>query len=494
MANNPADLPNYVKPALANLSPALKIVADCWQSLYNRKADYLPRATMEPIPAYQERVARAVFNNLFRSQIESTSGLLTAFETTGEPTSLLMAIDSGRGVNGKGSDLKTFFRRADDLALRDGLCYVLTDNPEVSLGRTAADPAGWPLWSIVDRRNVLNWKIAWVDGMATLQRVTVRMTVTAADGQYGERMESHYHVFTRMPEGVSLDVWRLNERGEPEAVQPTKVSPIDRIPLRSYPETGIQFPCTEEPILPPLLKSAELNLKLFRQESTLDTIEYRVNAPTAWRVSALPLEERPPIVFGQNYVIELSRDPVSGNPDEVGILEIGGSGIESLRKSIEQTKTEVEAEGLGFLTGARIQRTATEAYLSGAEATATMNGFARGKTQAVANLVEDWCMFSGETAESFALTMDSSLLEQPLDAQEMTALLSLRQAGELDRRTFLELLRQGKQLPPNTDIDELIERIESEFSRETMMPTIPNDYDLMETPNGVDGSRPDEDL
>jgi hypothetical protein len=64
--------------------------------------------------------------------------------------------------------------------------------------------------------------------------------------------------------------------------------------------------------------------------------------------------------------------------------------------------------------------------------------------------------------------MDQSVLEMPLDAQEMGALLGLWQAGAIDHQTLLELLRMGRQLPPGVDIEEIMERVAVE--RDAAMP------------------------
>jgi hypothetical protein len=260
----------------------------------------------------------------------------------------------------------------------------------------------------------------------------------------------------------------LSDRGEAVPVQ-EMTAPIERIPLIAYPDISAPFPSDLDPQLPFLLKAAELNIKLFRQESNLDTIQYRVNAPTVYRVSDLPFDQRPPIVFGPNHVIELSRNPEGGSADEVGVVEIGGSGIQSLQTSIEQTKREIDEEGVGFLGGGTVERSATEAWLSATRASASLNGFARTKAQAILSLIRDWCLFTSEDSSGAQVVQDESLLTQPLDAQEMGSLLNLWSQGAIDHRTLLELLKMGKQLPPNTDVEEIMERVQAE--KANAMPT-----------------------
>jgi hypothetical protein len=51
----------------------------------------------------------------------------------------------------------------------------------------------------------------------------------------------------------------------------------------------------------------------------------------------------------------------------------------------------------------------------------------------------------------------------------MGSLLNLWSQGAIDHRTLLELLKMGKQLPPNTDVEEIMERVQAE--KANAMPT-----------------------
>lgn len=473
---NPADLPSYRHPTLERLAPALTLLMDAYEGLYGIKANYLPKAQKEPQPAYDRRVERAVFNNKLRPMIDSNAGLLTAFDVSGMPPTLEAA---EHDVDMQGASLKSFVYAANVLGLRDRCCYILTMQQPTNGERTQADEIESPrrpYWKIIDRRNVLNWSVSYDGGKPIIERVTIRMYEAVTDGQFGTKTEPRYHVLSRIEGGIQHQVLAINDKGDVTDAEPAQTIPIDHIPLVAYPDPGNPFPGA----IPEFYKAATLNIKLFREEATLANIQYRVNAPTFWRRSSLPIQPaegqpgRPPFIAGENYVIELlSADGVNG-PDEVGVLEIDGSGIAALMKSVEETKADIEAESLGFLSGSAIQRTATEAYLSGAQMSASLNGKARQMSAALTRMVEDWCMFSGEDPSGFEIQMDHSLLEQPLDAQEMGQLLNLWQADAIDHRTLLELLRMGRQLPPSADIDEIIERVEAQRIRQTAPPTVPN--------------------
>lgn len=465
----PSDLPNYKHPELVRLEECLQLLHDTYNGLPNKSA-YLPKAEREPNTAYKRRLERSFFNNKIRPIIDSNAGLLTAFDVSGLPASLELAEGN---VDGKGTGLKAWVAAANVAGLRDDAVYVLTQLDPSDTPRTLADDLErprLPRWALIDRRNILNWRLSYDDGATTLEQVTILTHADVKDGLYGVKSELRYNVLRRVPGGVENAVYSLGEKNELFLVQEPQVLPISRIPLRPWPNNPDFFPKGK----PPFAKAAELNIKLFLQESSLENIQYRVNAPTFWRRSSLEFNQRPPFIVGENYVIELMAGDAGVGADDVGVLEIDGAGIAALAAAIEQTKQDIQAEATGFVSGTPVSRTATEAYLSSAQMAATLNGWARRMSAALQGCIDDWCMFTKEDASTFELQIDHSILEQPLDAQEMQSLLGLWQAAAIDHRTLLELLRMGRQLPPSADIDEILERVAQEFSRDTQTPEASN--------------------
>ena len=485
MSTDPQNLPSYKHPDYVSLQLLLTLLSDCYNGLQGRKIknghvigsvkeDYLPKAQKEPEKAYRARVAKSVFDNKIRPIIDSNAGLLTVFDVSGLPPSLA---DTEDNVDLMGSSFKSFVLSANIMALRDRCCYILTmeDAPQSTEGseRTLADDIESPrrpYWKLIDRRNIINWRLKYIGGRPVLTQVTIVQEEDTEDGLFGLAREVRYHVLKLVGEKVQHTVYKITDKDELTAVGKSRTFNIPRIPLRPYFDCADFFPVD----IPEFAKAAELNVKLFRQESTLDNIQYRVNAPTFWRRSRTDVKERPSFIAGENYVIELySADDVHG-PDEVGVLEIDGSGVDALMRSVTETKEAIEAESLGFLYGSSIQRTATETYLSGAQVSASLNGKARQRDAALRGMTEDWCMFTGEDPDSFQVETDHSLLEMPLDAQEMAQLLNLKNNEIIDHRTLLELLRMGRQLPPSANIDEILERIAEERRSQQATPNVPN--------------------
>lgn len=460
----PKNLPNYQHPDYAAMIEPLSVLMDVYNNLEGVKANYLIKEMREPAQAFQARVNRATFTNKLRPIVESNAGLLTAFELTDTPANIEA---TKTNVDEKGADCKAFFQEADAMALRDGHCYVLCDYPpnsgDIVTEADRLQSNRRPYLVLIDRRNVINWRTRFENGKLVIDQVTIQMQVETADGNFGVTTKTQYHqlIRTQQPEGwrVEHKIWEIRSVNDEQVgvVVGQSMTTLAEIPLICYPYTAKPFNSE----IPPFLKVARLNIKLFRNESNLEEIQYRVNCPTVYRVHPTPEVPAglPPIIFGGNYVIEV---PQGGS---VGVLELTGAGIEKLQQSIDKTSTEIENEGLGFLAGGRVQRTATEAFLSSSQVQASLSGMARHKASAIERIFQIWCKYTGEEP-TLKVNMDSTLLELPMDAATLTALLQTEQAGNLSQETFLNLLVQGKMLPPGFDVRGEIDRIDQERQKQ----------------------------
>ncbi|MFN9978363.1 MAG: hypothetical protein ACK53Y_00540, partial [bacterium] len=64
-------------------------------------------------------------------------------------------------IDGEGNSLRAWGMAADALALRDGGCLLMCDMPKGSVESRADEliQGRRPMFSIAERRNVLNWKL-----------------------------------------------------------------------------------------------------------------------------------------------------------------------------------------------------------------------------------------------------------------------------------------------------------------------------------------------
>lgn len=480
----PFDLPNYQHPDYEAMVEPLRVLRDVYGDLEGCKERYLLQKHKEPDRAYQQRVAAATFNNKLRPVVESNAGLLSAFELANTPPSVAAAIGN---LDLQGSDYKAFFQEADTLSLRDGHCFVWVDYPKMDETIvTEADrqqAKRRPYLKLIERANLLNWSTHHEHGQVVIDHVTIAMSAKSREGRYGVKMVTRYHllerVVKRFEDGTARSLLQHTElelqdvNGSQQAVViDSGLIDTPAIPIVCYPTSYKPFNCDN----PPFLKLAKLCVKLFRKESNLDETEERVNAPTVYREWPTEVPDLPPqITFGPTWIIEI---PQGG---KVGILEMTGTGMDRLAGSIEQLKADIDAEGLAFLAGSRVQRTATEAFLDSAQIKASLSGYARDKASAIVRCFDFWCGYTGEK-NTIEVQMDESLLEQPLDAGEVSALMGLWQGAAIDLQTLLELLKMGKQLPPGADIQVIIDRVAAERQQQMAAQVMPADDSGAVTP------------
>lgn len=462
------DLPSYRHPSYRQIEPALTVLKDTYENLEGKKSEYLTKQEKEHDRVYRDRVDRAEFDNKIRPIIDSSAGLLSAFEVANLPPSVEAAKDD---IDGQGTDLKSKFLEADTLGVRDNKTYVFIDYPPVEEGQTLADQmlsGRRPYINLIDRRRVYNWRYHYEEGRLVIDRIVFSTQVEKPDGKFGVKSVDVFHQFDRVRRSdengnpifqVLHETWEVVNNGETEEINSTSKQTIDldEIPIVSYPECSKPFDMSP----PRFLKAARMNIKLFRKESALDEIEYRVNAPTVWRQwpGDVP-DDPPPIIFGPSWIIEV---PQGG---AIGILELNGGGVTHLQTTIAGLREAIEAEGVGFLTGgAQQERTATEAVLTSAQMQATLQAYARHKAAAIKKIFDLWCKYTGEQ-NTIEVNMDSNLLEMPLDSAEMGILIDAWTKGAIDHETLLKLLKTGKQLPPDTDIDEILQRAQEERAQQ----------------------------
>lgn len=477
MKSGDPDQPSYKHPQYVENYGMLKLLHDVYHDLKTCKEEYLPKAQVEDDNDYDRRLERSVFNNKVKAIINQNAALLNAFTLEDMPPLLELA---SKNIDRQGNDIQSFFFEANKVAERDGCCYILSHRDPIEEGRTRADDIenpNIPYWEMIERNSIINWRTRLVDGFVEIIQFTIERQQEIQDGRFGVGMETVYdHYFVNESNQVErIQFIEVDDQFIPKSAE---VLDVPRMMLRVYYASDDPFPQDT----PEFYKAAQLNIKLFRQESSLDSLQYRVNAPTYFRKLRVPLAQRAPLVVGENTVIELMAGDGQNDGEEVGVVEIKGESMASHETSIQRTLDQISSEGIGFLMGNTVTRTATEAFLSSSPVAGTLNNKASKMNTAIEGLLKDWSLLSGEDTSGVTFTRDQSVLEQPLDAQEMGQLRELWRDGGIDHQTLLELLKMGKQLPADVDVEEIVKRVKQEMAQKPQ-PDVQNG--ITEDPNAA---------
>lgn len=461
------NLPSYETPVYRAQKPKWDFVADMfegrssWFSYSSTHANgrisdpikafkYLPLEAEEPDGEYAKRLSRSYFVRKFREAIEHFSGFLSSFVVTEDAhPSIIEYIDD---VDLQGNSLEVFLRAADIKALRDEHCFILVDFPrrpvEISNALEEREYRLRPYLVLIDVRDVLNWELA--PDNRTLLQVTIREKIQEKVGRYGVEVKTRYRVLTR----GRFELYEI-EDGALVLVDEGLTS-LDFIPLELYSLTNNDGnPWLGEP---PLYDLAELNLKHYQKCSEKDEAMHKCN------MAVLQVTEISPNPRGENEpepMVRIGPNTCLWNVD-ARFVEPSGSAIAATQADIQHLEMEMDRRTLSFLSGSEIQRTATEVSAFSAPVQANLASMARAKQSNVQRLFRNWAAYLNPIKASGSIIVDQKILQAAIDSAMLGVLLQMRGASEISRKTFLTLLKHGKALPANFDIEKEIEFLADE--------------------------------
>ena len=459
---NDPSLPSYRHPVLADLAEDLQKAFDAYHCLRGSKQRYLPQEPGEPPEAYEARLGRAVFSDLFRSSLHAFSGVLSNFQLNNPPASFELAENN---IDLEGNSLKAWFQEVDALMLRDGGIVLQVEMPaerpatagqEVRQGRR-------PYVLHRSRTKALNWRVSVTDGVESLERVTLLEMQEVPDGEFGVKMEPRYRVITR----GAWQLWRIERNASNDLVAVLEDEgqyigangqPLPVVPCVWYSSDQVGFGQGE----PPMRQVVEHCIEHFQRRSDLREKDHKLNMPVPvaiGRTPPAPGQPQKPMVIGPNTVVDLDQG------GSFTFAEPSAASLQFSQAQVSEVEKLIARQTLGFLYGdPSSTKTATQAGMEAAETESSITRLAQRKASAVQTLMSIWTMFTGEELDEDAgILMSDSIYERPLDAQDINQLIQLT-GGEvlISVQSAIEELQRAGRLKATTSVEDELARIRAE--------------------------------
>lgn len=456
--NNP-DLPSFLEAEYLDIADELTLVLDCWNDLKDRKALYLPQEESEPGRAYHCRLDRTRFDNRFEPAIRGHAGLLSDFEITDDaPPSLLEAAEN---IDLQGNDIVAFWQQLDEVCLRDGGVGILVEYPkEEGLIESKAEllqSGRRPYLIPVDRRNVLNWVTETINGVVTLQRVTVREFRKVGKGLFGSEIKPCYRVLSPGYFQIFEIIQKADNGGWQAVLIEEGETALDQVPLIWYSTTGSTDWFVGKP---PFLNLAGLNIEHLQKRSSLNEVLHKCNMPVPVRKGVIKsiqdlLKPIAKLIIGPNSVVDVPTD------GDFYFAEPTGAAIGATQTDIKKLEDSMDRVSLAFLGGGEGDKTATEVVVDSAQTQCTLKAISRRKENAFWKVAALWCAYTGEDApeDGAGLKVKDSVLQAPPNPQDVQTVLDAM-GIKISNRLGLEMLLERKWLPAGTDIDEELKLLE----------------------------------
>lgn len=460
---HPTDDPtlvSYVRPELRALSEELERVNDCFDLLRTDKckAKYLHQEPGEPDAAFESRLSRSTYTPVFRDAIKAFAGLLGNYQEIELPKSVE---DNIENVDMMGSSLSKFLNDLDQMVLRDGGAAVLVEMPpeqvELESALEETEEGRRPYLVPIERMNIINWRTTMSGGREIVEQAVIRTLEerVSEEGAFGTHLEPVYVLLTpgrfvkyELRRGAGDSKWQMVKIAEGQTSLPT-------VPLVWMGATGSRFGVGTIP----LTGLADLSIQHYQLRSDLAELLHKCAMPVPVRQGApTDAHGRPaPLTIGPNTAIDL---PVEGN---FGFAEPTGSSLQRHQEEINHVESLMDRSSLNFMYGQAGSRTATEAALQGSQIQAQVKTLIENKESAVDLILRLWGAYTSETIEQEAgIDVSDSLIQRPLEAQEVQSYLNLFGENAISHQTLLEELQRGHALSQEIDIEEEIARIDEE--------------------------------
>jgi len=471
-----SDTPQYKAPLYLEMFNRWEMCRDIYAGTEAIRANsaasdgktYLPQHPAEDDDEYQARVSRAECFPGFQHSVNGLTSIVFRDDPQLMEDVPKEIVDQLENVDGAGDHFAIFARNVFQEAMTVGHSIILIDMPKApNLQRplSVADERQFglrPFWSRISPEQVYSWRTEVVNGVVTLTQIVIHEQLNFAAGAFAVGVMGRFRVFRFDPETgvVSYEIWEQEMSALPVRVEDGFIRGVNRIPIVVIYAGKRLGPLHS---FPPLLDLVYANIS-----HTQVLCDHRY---------ALYLASVPLLVFKGRPAAQLVND--DGTPKKTTIgpnvaidvtetgdvkyVEHSGSALGETRKELKDLETRMAALGLSMLQHETRQAETAEAKrIDKSEKDATIATAARSLLDGLEICLDFHAQFLGYPPGSGgSVEMDLDFDIERLDAQTMTAVITMVSNGQLSLQTMWELFMNRGVLPEDMDVGLELERITS---------------------------------
>ena len=435
---------------------------------------YLPKEPGESAEAYESRCSRSTLFNAFKRTVGGMTGKVFARDIAiGDDVPDAIAgkpIDANakkkerkdgwvEDIDLTGRNINSFARDVFHDGVQTGISHILVDMPAGEPARTVAEEqaAGRrPYLVHIKAEDMIGWRTETIKGREVLTQIRFREHITTDDGEYGEKSEERIRVLWR----DRYEVWRKIEKAGPdgelwEMIEKGAVS-LGEIPLATFYAARTGFMTAE----PPLEDLAYLNASHWQSASDQRHILHVARVPILFgRGLNLIDENGQPVQIGSNRMITSNDEH-----GDLKYVEHNGAGISAGRQDLIDIEDRMRVMGLElFMPKTTGTQTATGKAIDSAEQNSVVKTTALSLKDAMEQALvymAKWAKL-GDSGGSLVVNTDY-LTFTGQAAQDITALLNARMAGEISRTTFWSEMKRRGFLADDFEVETEEERLAEE--------------------------------
>ena len=427
------------------------------QAMRDAGTKWLPREPKEDEESYSARLNRSILFTGYEDAVDDLVSRPFSKPVTiqGDLPDLLKEMPLN--VDGLGTNITQFARELFDTLLNRGLCHILVDYPKTP----AAE--GKPLTVAQEKRSgvrpvfiqikpdqLIGWRFVVENGKIVLDMIRWLESRYEPDGMFGEKKVESVRVYTR----TGWQVWKKDSKNEYVISEEGTHTYPDGVPLTTcyITKTG------EMTAEPPLEGLAWQNLAHWQSYSDQKNLLRFARFPLLFFKGLTEIELEKDVVIGPG------RKWASTNENaDCKYVEHTGAAIDAGRQDLKDVEDRMTALGLEPLVSRSGGQTATGQSIDEAKSQSSIQSWIRSLENTLRNafkIAAKWVRL--EIPDDFKVDIYNDFGVSVRSATDIDALLRIRQAKELDRETFLKEVKRRALLGENVDVQDVMERIESE--------------------------------
>jgi hypothetical protein len=349
-ATNSNNRPDFQTAAYQQMSPTWTLVGDVSGGTSRIQAcgeTYLPKEPAEKPDAYQRRLKRSRFFNVYSRTRNALVGMVFKSDPQLDedvPDNIKQHLEN---VDLAGTHIDVFAKNLFTDAF-EGHAFILVDmQPALPAGSTLADERAAnrrPFWVKYRACQAVNWRTEVINGETVLTQITFEENSHIPAGEFGETAVTKYRVFRLVDGVVTWSLYRkVTEQGKEEIILDpvtpnTGTVSVKRIPVAVVYGNRKGLLVSE----PPLLDLAHLNIDHYQQNS-----DYRAQLHALIPIlvrKGVPEELQEKLIVGPGTIADVPTD------GELKYISHDGKAIEATRQAITDLEQRMGALGLAMLT------------------------------------------------------------------------------------------------------------------------------------------------
>ena len=464
MSKTVADRSDVVKSMLASAAKGRALMGGT-SAMQAAGETYLPKNEAESAEGYKTRKALSWLFNGYRETVKDVTGRVfdVPVELADEPSADLA--EWSKNIDMQGNDLSRFCRKVfQDAVAGAGISYIMVDAPRRSEDVTIAVARAQnlrPYLIHLRLEDVLGWRTAVVDNKTVLDQIRIFETETehAADDEFGEVVVEQVRVIDRRGAQDDGEVTRTRlfrkdkskgVAGEWEQHGPDILGSMSEITIIPFYANRAGF-FIGEPLLDDL---ADVNVAHWQSQSDQRNILHAVRVPMLFGAG---------LKSDEDIVISSSVATVSENPDaKLSWVEHTGSSCDAGVTDLERLERQMEIHGLKMLAPRPGAQSATGEAIDALKETSTLSMTADELKDAMEVAIGWMGDFAGQDLSGVEVRINKDFGVDVMDAQELLALLSAVNTGNLSRETFIEECARRGMIRPEIKPQDEMDRIEAD--------------------------------